>query len=99
MCYPRCPSAQCPMNSTVPQGGFLEVAELYGCMGGPARLAGPQGATRSLSKLIKTLQALAYSEAQASLYSNQCLHSCLFALQLPNASQNYGAMADRTMLK
>lgn len=61
-------------------------------MGGPARLAGPQGATRSLSKLIKTLQALAYSEAQASLYSNQCLHCCLLALHLPNIGQNYRAV-------
>lgn len=90
---------QCPMNCAVPDGGFLEVTEVRGYMGGPARLAGPQGAMRSLSKLITTLQALAYSEAQASLYSKQCLHSYLFALHLLNAGQNYRAVADRTMLK
>lgn len=99
VCCPRCPSAQCPMNSAEPQRGFLEVTEFCGYMGGPAGLAGPQGAMRSLSKLIKTLQALAYSETQGSLYSNQRLRSCLFALQLPNTGQNYGPVADRTRLK
>lgn len=68
-------------------------------MGGLARLAGPQGATGSLSKLIKSLQALAYPETQASLYLNQCLHCCLFALRLPNIGQNNRAVTARTMLK
>lgn len=82
-----------------PEGGSLEVTEVCAYMGGPARLAGPQRATRSLSKLIKTLQALAYSEAQASLFSNQCLHCCLFALHLSNIGRNYRAVTDRTVLK
>lgn len=91
VCYPHCPTAQCLMNDVV--------TEVCGYVGGPARLAGPQGATRSLSKLIKTLQALAYSQAQASLFSNQCLHCCRFALHLPNIGQNYRAVTHRTMLK
>lgn len=86
-------------HCSVPEGGFSEVTEVCGYMGGPARLAGPQGATRSLSKQLKTFRALAYPEAQASLYSNQYLHCCLFALRFLNTGQNYRAVTARTVLK
>lgn len=43
MCYPHCPTAQHPINGTVPEGDFLKLTEVCDYMGGPAGWLGHSG--------------------------------------------------------